>query len=42
MIMDACTQYEENNRMEEEARRRAYISDLVREIQNESSGYDRP
>ena len=37
-IMDACARYESQSRMEEEARRRAYISHLVREIQSETSG----
>ena len=39
LIMDACNRFEAKRQLEEESRRRAYISDLVREIQNETADY---
>ena len=39
LIMAACSRYEAKRQLEEESRRRAYISDLVREIQNETADY---
>lgn len=39
MIMDTCARYETKRQMEEEARRRAYISDLVTEIQRENDSF---
>ncbi len=36
LIMDTCSRYEEKRRLEEEARRRVYISDLVSEIRSEA------
>ena len=39
LIMDTCNRCEAKRQLEEEARRRAYISDLVREIQNETAEY---
>ncbi len=39
LIMDTCNRFEAKRQLEEEARRRAYISDLVREIQNETAEY---
>ncbi len=37
LINDTCARYENKRQMEEEARRRVYISDLVNEIQRETN-----